>query len=243
MGCAACVCVGRGNQPYYGEEKAVKRNGLFLGTGLVVLAGVIWLSSGSQAQVSGQMALSAAPRIATLNFAVVSKNYKKFEIFSKEMEEVERPYREKAKELYEGLKKCEDYLREGKGTEEQRNQVQKNLVAYKRAIEDNNAEAAKVINARRNEKLVQLYHEIQDAAARYARANGIQIVFQYAEPTAEPEIYAPGNILRKLQASGNGSMTPLYIADGIDITQQVVNLLNTPFTAASSSGAAGSGGH
>jgi Skp family chaperone for outer membrane proteins len=205
-----------------------------LGTA-VVLTNYLWAQG-----PGGQAGLAQPPtKVATLNIAAVTKGYKKFDLFVKEMQDLERPFTDQAKTIAERYKQWEDALR-GATTDQKRDEAQKNLVTLKRMMEDNQAAAVKAVGARRNEKLVQLFQEIQDAAGRYAKSNGIMVVLQYYEPLNSTEIFTPVNIDRKLKSSGAGAYTPLYIADGVDISQQVVNILNGPFEAASA--APGGGG-
>jgi Skp family chaperone for outer membrane proteins len=221
----------------------VKRMLLFV-LAVLGLGAAAWLGNQLLAQAPGQAAGVTGPtRIATINLAVVLKGYKKFELFNKEMRTLAEPYEKKAKEAAEALKKCKDFLDEGKGTEQQREQTRQNGIAWKRILEDNNAAAAKVLVPRQNEKLVQLYREIQDATSKYAVSNGIRLVLQFEEPAgSDAEVYTPLNVARKMKASTMGAYVPLYQAPGMDISQAVLDLLNAPYVATTTA-APGSGTH
>jgi Skp family chaperone for outer membrane proteins len=171
-------------------------------------------------------------RVATVNMLVVMKGYKKFDIFRQEMETLAKPYKDEAKKLGDMYKGWKAVAEDPKKTEKERTDAQEYLVRLKRQMEDNSAQASKILGAREDEKVVQIYREIQDAVKRYALSNGIHVVMQYTEMTSEPEIYTAANIKRKLQSAQVGACTPMYIADGVDISQAVVSMLNTPFTAA-----------
>jgi Skp family chaperone for outer membrane proteins len=182
-------------------------------------------------------------KVATINMLVVMKGYKKFDIFRVEMEKLAQPYKDENKKLQDMFKGWKSVAEDPKKSDKEREDAQKYLVQLKRQIEDNSANASKLLGAREDEKVVQIYHEIQDAVKRYALSNGIHVVLQYTEMTSEPEIYTAANIKRKLQSAQVGACTPMYVADGVDISQAVVSMLNTPFTAAAPAApAAGPGG-
>jgi Skp family chaperone for outer membrane proteins len=210
----------------------VKRN-LSIIVGVAVLGATAWLANQLLAQQPGAAQPAALPqqtKVATINMAVVTKGYKKFEVFMKELDDLERPYRDKAQNYAKLYKQWQDVLQNPQTVEAKRDEAQKNLLTLKRLIEDNNADASKAIGSRRNEKLVQIYQEIHDAVSRYAASNGIHIVMQYIDPVSQPDVFSPQNIDRKLKSAGAGAFAPIYIANGLDISQAVVNLLNGPIS-------------
>jgi Skp family chaperone for outer membrane proteins len=203
-------------------------------------AGPAW-AQGPQAAVPQQC------RVATLNMVVVMKGYKKFDMFRAEMDAKAKPYRDKAKELADMYKGWQAVAQDAKKSAKEREDAENYLKQLKRQIEDNGATATKILGTLEDERVVQFYREIQDAVAAYARPNGIHLVLQYTELVSEPDIYSPPNIKRKLQSGQVGACTPMYIADGLDISQAVVTLLNSKFqtngTPTAAAPAAGPGGH
>jgi Skp family chaperone for outer membrane proteins len=210
---------------------------------VAVLGATAWLTNHLLAQQPG-VAPAAMPqqtKVATINMAVVTKGYKKFEFFMKELDDLEKPYRDKAQNYAKLYKDWQAVLQNPNTPEAKRDEAQKNLLTLKRLIEDNNTDASKAIGSRRNEKLVQIYREIHDAVSRYAVSNGIHIVMQYIDPVTETDIFTPQNIDRKLKSAGAGAFAPMYLANGLDISQGVVNYLNGP-AAAAAAPRAGPGG-
>lgn len=195
-----------------------------------LLGAMLWPAQTVRAQPTA--ASASGGRVAIVNMLVITKDYKKFKIFAQEMETISEPFQKQAKLLAERAKLWEDQLRKPECSEKDREEGQKALLQLKHLSEDNNAAAAKAIGSRRNEKLVQLYREIQDATQRYAVQNGIALVLQYTEPVTEADVYAPANINRKLQSSGAGAIVPMHVGDGVDITQDVLRRLNAPYDAA-----------
>jgi Skp family chaperone for outer membrane proteins len=209
-------------------------------------AGPAW-AQGPQGAPGQQAAAPLSCRVATVNMVVVMKGYKKFDVFRTEMDAKAKPYRDKDKELKDMYKGWQAVAQDAKKSAKEREDAENYLKTLKRQIEDNGANATKVLSALEDDKVVQLYHEIQDAVASYARPNGIHLVLQYTELVSEPDIYSPPNIKRKLQSGQVGACTPMYIADGMDISQAIVTLLNSKFqtggTPTAAAPAAGPGGH
>jgi Skp family chaperone for outer membrane proteins len=197
-----------------------------------LLGNQLWAQTGATPG-SPAVAMPAQTKVAMINMAVIIKGYKKYEVFTKEMEEAEKPFREQAEKLAKLYKDWQAVLQNPKSDDKQHEDAQKYLVTLKRQLEDNNAAATKALGARRNEKLVQIYREIQDAVSRYARSTGIHIVYQYMDGIAETDIFTPANIERKMKSAAAGAIAPIYIADGLDISQEIVRVLNTPFSAVS----------
>ncbi len=58
-------------------------------------------------------------------------------------------------------------------------------------------------------------------------AHGFDLVVHYNDvPADSAEFFSPVNVSRKIQA---GAFIPLYIAPGMDITQEVVTALNETY--------------
>jgi Skp family chaperone for outer membrane proteins len=198
------------------------------------------LGSGSRARAQGAtqpgaasaavMAMPQQTKVATLNLLAVMKGYKKVEIMNRELIELQDPFQTKGKELMKNYQGWKAVAEDPKKADSDREQAQKYMLTLKRQLEDLNAAMEKAVRGRQEEKLVQVYREIHDAVKAYAQAQGIHVVFQYHDGLDPAEIFNPRNIQRKLQGSGAaGAFVPLYIADGVDISQAVVSMLNSRF--------------
>jgi Skp family chaperone for outer membrane proteins len=75
--------------------------------------------------------------------------------------------------------------------------------------------------------LIVLFKEIQEACQRVAMAQGYDLVLHYNDATTSQEYWSAMNIARKLQA---GACMPLHYGPGVEITNEVVNALNSAFT-------------
>ena len=90
----------------------------------------------------------------------------------------------------------------------------------------------KALHGKQDQMLVQIYREIHDAVKAYSQANGIHVVLQYSDSLDPSEFFMSANIQRKFKGSMAGAYVPLYIADGVDISQAVVTMLNNNIPAA-----------
>jgi hypothetical protein len=109
-------------------------------------------------------------------------------------------------------------------------EARKNVTAYKRYLEDLVVERNKVLVKRGEEQAVQVYREISEAIQRFAVSNGIGLVLQYYEPTETEDLWSSRNIRRKLHECSNaGACAPIFIGQGLDVSNQVLGILNSKF--------------
>jgi Skp family chaperone for outer membrane proteins len=200
-----------------------------------VLAALLMLGAAPAACAQGT-GHSAAPsmggvRVAMVNMYVIMKGYKKVEMYNEEMKTLVKPYTEEMKKLQKNYKGWLDISQDKNKPQKDRDEATKYALEYEHQIKVLNAEWNKKIVAREDQTVVQLYREIEDAIARYAKSNGIHLVFQYFEPLDVQ--YSPKNIGRKVTGVTNfAAVGPIYIADGLDISNAVVGVLNSQYPAA-----------
>jgi Skp family chaperone for outer membrane proteins len=207
----------------------VKRTVVIL-AGVTALCMVAYLGSRLAAEPPGGTspktgAPAAAPqpvtKVAVLNLSYVIKNYAKWKTF-------QETYKSKL-ESYDGeLKKLKDQF-ELKQKEVQKadagmkEQLEKQMRDLQRAMQDKTEEGKKVLADMEAKQFSTIYNDVQDMAKRYALNRGIEMVMHYNDGTTEAEVNAPMNIGRKM---GQGACFPLYMAPGIDISQDVLRYLN-----------------
>jgi Skp family chaperone for outer membrane proteins len=185
---------------------------------------VAYFGGGGAAQ--GQTGSGGVGKVATVNLYVIMKNYKKVEMYKKELETLEKPYVDKLTEL---KKLHDDWVKWAKENpnvaEAKKQEAQNNIVGLKRQIEDKQSEAQKVISKRAQEQIVEVYKAIELGIKQHAGPNGITLVLHYMEPVGQE--YTPMNIDRKVNNCGNaGACFPVYMGPGVDISEAVVRLLN-----------------
>jgi len=171
---------------------------------------------------------SGGTRVATVNLYVVMKNFKKAETFKKELETLDEPFVADLKKLKKSYDEWVKYAQTPGLEQKKKDDAGAVLVGLKRQIEDKKAEEEKVIMKRAEEQIVQIYKDIEIGVQKYAASNGISMVLTYLEPTGSGQEYAPGNIDRKMQRPGSvGACSPIFIGPGVDISEQVIAVLNS----------------
>jgi Skp family chaperone for outer membrane proteins len=212
----------------------VKRKATVVAAALATLGVAVYLGSRLWAQAPAAPAQAPAQtRIALVNTLHVVKSYGKFKAFDEEMRRLAKPFEDRDKQLKDNLKQWQDALQNPALDQATRDKAEKEIKERKRQVEDNALEAKKVLGKRHDEGFVQLYREVEDAVKRYAVSNGYHIVLQFDERTNPADVHSMPNIQRKLQGCvSTGCCLPLYIAPGLDITQNVITTLNGAAAAA-----------
>lgn len=192
---------------------------LFLLLGTLVLVGRSWSEP--------RAAPGSRNRIALINLALVYKDYARAIEFGQETKAMLKPYEEKLKDLKEQVDAHKKALQKKDLADDIRNQHETNLKTRQKEWENLSNEAKNKF-ARKNEEQVPIvYKDAMDAAQRYARAHDIDLVLHYNDlPADSPEYLGFANISRKIQ---NGACTPLYQADGMDITKEILASLNETY--------------
>ncbi len=93
----------------------------------------------------------------------------------------------------------------------------------KRKIEDNNTEAKLVLGKKSDDQMKILYMDVLEAAQRYAISHEFDMVLHYNDAVTKEDYFSAMNIARKVQT---GALMPLYAAPGMDISTEVVHMLN-----------------
>jgi Skp family chaperone for outer membrane proteins len=206
-----------------------------LATGMMVLSGAIYLGSTLFAQQGSpppaqQPAAVPAPqtKIALINLNYVVKNYAKFIAFQGQMKEALTVYQEKDKQIATQMEAKTKELQAPSLPQAAKDKLDVELMNLKHAREDNSAAGKKVLADKSDAGMVTLYIEVANAAKLYATARGIELVMHYNDALDQSEMWSAPNIARKLQA---GACIPLYFQPGMDISTQVVQMLNQSYQA------------
>src|SRR5436190_18260717 len=120
-------------------------------------------------------------------------------------------------------------------TQPQREQMEKDIVAFNRQLQDLDGEARKTITAKQSSIAVQIFKEIETVVDAVAKTNNFDLVLSYPDSTTKDEMYVPDNVVRKLASQG---AIPLYYKPHIDLTAAVITTLNASFPAPGSTPAA-----
>jgi Skp family chaperone for outer membrane proteins len=227
----------------------VKKTVLTAG-GLIALGVLCYVSRswGQQTTPAGQARPSqaaAAPktRIALLNFTYVIKNYEKYKNFQKDIQAKIEPFHKKDTELrrqLEELRKKAEAVKTAQPAE--REALEREGKEIQRKLEDNAAEVKAELGKKSDDEMKILFTDVFDAARRYAAAHEFELVLHYNDAVTPEDFMSPQNIARKLNT---GALMPLYAAPGMDISREVVDMLNynlRPSTPQGGAPAQGAGG-
>jgi Skp family chaperone for outer membrane proteins len=205
---------------------------------IVLVAGLAALTAayfGSHllAQTPGQSA-PAVTKVGVVNIGSVFMKYEKAKIFKAETEQILKPFRDEGEKLKKYILDWQSALQNPKSqlTEEQRKQGERTIIDCKRRLEDLDREARTKVGKRNEEQIVQLYKEINEAVKGTAAAQGFHLIFGYGEPM-DGDLLSFMNISRKMQAMDMGSIIPMHITGGLDISDSVVSNLNRGYQPAS----------
>ncbi|HWG46032.1 MAG TPA: OmpH family outer membrane protein [Gemmataceae bacterium] len=192
--------------------------------GVLCYAGSIW----AQAQQAGSPAPAAAAprtRIALLNLTFVIKNYQKYTHFQDEIKRAVAPFQGKMVELQKRAEelhaKSEAAIKAGQPMP--REEYERQMTELKRKKEDIDAEAKLAIGKKNDDEMKVLYLDVVQAAQGYAQSRDFDLVLHYNDATTSEEYVSVQNIARKLNS---GALMPLYAGAGMDISKEVVALLN-----------------
>jgi Skp family chaperone for outer membrane proteins len=161
-------------------------------------------------------------RIAVINLTYVIKKYDKFLTFQAELKEATVPFQTTDTRLKEEL---EALRKEGAATTdaERREEIEQKGKEIQRQIEDNKATAQKALKKKQEEQLRILYMDVKTEAEKVAVARGFEMVLHFNDEMTSKDSWSAQCIVRKMQT---GALMPMYAAPGIDISKEVVTLLN-----------------
>jgi Skp family chaperone for outer membrane proteins len=225
------------------ENRTVKKAVLTAGTFLVL--GVLWyvgpLSGQTPSQPNSQAAATpeapARTRIAILNLTYVIKNYNKYKQFQEEIKTFIEPFQKKDGELrqkLEELKKQAAALPR-QGQPGQGEELERQGREIQRQLEDNAAEIKLKLNKRTDEEMKILFMDVAQATQSYASSHDFELVLHYNDAVTTEDFTSAQNIARKLNT---GALMPLYWKRSMDISMEVVSLLNYNISATSAPGGA-----
>lgn len=216
-------------------KKAVLAAGIFLALG------VLWYVSplsgqtpppANNPQAAPTQAAPARTRIAIMNLAYVIKNYDKYKRFQDEIKSILEPFQKKDTELRQ---KMEELQRAAaalprQGQQGHGEELEKQAREIKRQLEDNQAEFKLRLGKRSDDEMKIVFQDACLAAQSYARSHDFDMVLHYNDAVTPEDFLSPQTIARKLNTGG---LMPLYIQQNMDISQEVVKILNYNVSATS----------
>jgi Skp family chaperone for outer membrane proteins len=164
--------------------------------------------------------------VGTLNLTYVVKNYDKFKAFQEELKKAVEPYQTRDTALKNQGESLAKEAQKPGTTAEKRDQIEQQLKALQRQVEDNKNDAPKTLVKKQEDQLRILYMDVRRVVERYAQAHGFDMVLHYNDAVTEQDYWSAANIARKMQA---GALVPMYMAGGLDISANVVSTLNASY--------------
>ena len=195
-----------------------------IAAGMLVLGGAIYVSH----LMADPTAQPRPPqtKIALCNLSGVIKGYKKYQNFQAEIKGDIDKFQKKDKEYRDAMEQWAKSITTTSSAAD-KEKAEKAIRQYKGLMEENNAEAKNSLGKKSDEQMVILYKEVREMAQRYAASQGIELVLCYNDADEKSDaanFWSPANVARKMQA---GACMPLVVAPGMDITDALVQMLNT----------------
>ncbi len=199
-------------------------------SGLGVAAVLVGLYAGGEvapaaAQNKGSTA-AARTRVALLNIGEVFKNYKKFTKLRDELKAMDQKYVEMLKAKASRLEKMQEEYKTA--TAQKKEQIESEAKHIKFEMEDIKAKAGKEIGKLQEEQLTLIYREVDQVVRELARDHGFDLVFRYNEDWDKDTYWTAPKVMARL----NQPFWPMYYDSGLEITGQVVQLMNARLAAA-----------
>jgi Skp family chaperone for outer membrane proteins len=212
----------------------VKRKWIIATSGVAVAAALVYVGTLWAQQPAGSPAVPARPaaaprtKIALLNLTYVITYYEKYKTFKddikKQMQPLEDLVKSKQAEMEALRKEGTDPAKPA--TEQRKQEIEKQMREDQRMVEDATNEAKPRIIKQEQDEMVLLYKEVQAAAAHYALGHDFDVVLQYNDAIDPKDYMGPGNVERKM---GAGALIPLYYSSGMEISQDVLAMLNSNY--------------
>jgi Skp family chaperone for outer membrane proteins len=199
---------------------------------LAVLGSVIWIGgrSGVMPEARGEpTATGTKTRIATLNLKYVVTNYQRYKSF---LEENKNQYKQFEARIQGKTKVLEGYrtqLQDPKTDAATRENTEKQAKALQRELQDLAEEARQTLGKKEAEQLVLIYKEVYGAVHAFATSQGIDLVLHYSDGVNELEMNSAANIAQKMNQR---ACVPFYFGQNVDISVNVVQMLNARFPGA-----------
>jgi Skp family chaperone for outer membrane proteins len=168
-------------------------------------------------------------RIALVNLMQLVKGSTKVRSFMEVNKKYLQPLQDQAKKLVIQINGQTKELENKELSRDRRTELETQLTESKSKFDKLAEEAKAAFRKKNDEQLVIVYKEITETANRYARQHDFDMIFHYNDfPADTPDYFGLVNVTRKMQA---GAAMPLYIRDGVEITDELIAILNDAFRA------------
>ncbi len=198
-------------------------------SGLGVAAVLVGLYAGGEASAQNKATSAAArTRVAIVNIGEVFKNYKKFTKLREDLKQMDQKYVEMLKAKAARLEKLQEEYKAAQTTAQRKEQIESEAKHIKFEMDDIKAKAGKEIGKMQEEQLTMIYREVDSVVREIARAHDYDLVFRYNEDWDKDTYWTSAKVMARL----NQPFWPMYYDPSLEITSQVVTLMNQKFASA-----------
>ena len=106
---------------------------------------------------------------------------------------------------------------------QKKEELERKVRMLQREIEDNQTEAKAKLGKKTETSMKEMYRVVSEAVARFAKEHDYEIILHYNDAITAQDYSSLPNIQRKLSS---GALTPLAIKPGVDVSKDLVELLN-----------------
>lgn len=183
-------------------------------------------AAGALAQGTPPTAPTAAPMntgrdVAIFNMAKVQKEFKKWDVYTKELQTLRTNEAKKLAEIQTQIQSIKDQL--SKPETPQKDLLEKQGVALARTLQDLDIEVRKKIDKASTDYLSVLHDDIRRVVQAVAETNKFGVVMAYPDATTDEERKSPVYFDMKLRPSG---AMPFYVSPTCDMTETIIATLN-----------------
>jgi Skp family chaperone for outer membrane proteins len=171
----------------------------------------------------------AATKVGVVNVGTVFSKYEKALAYKEELQKTIAPFKAKAEVWRKEMIQYKELLDKKDFKQFTKEGLEKGIIDRQRALEDMDKEVRKLIGAQQEDHLVQLWKEVTGHIRAYGASRGFHVLLGYGDPLDAKDLETFPNINRKMQGMDLGGVCPLYIAPGLDISEDIVLSLNTAY--------------
>ena len=205
--------------------------------GVVTLGLALYVGGRLTADPGAPAEAGPAPtmKVRLVNLQYVIKNYKRTEALRNEHAEVFKQYDAQIKQLKDTIEGRQKQLTDP-NLADKRDAIEKEIKRLQREMQDKTEEARAALDKKQGDLIVLVYKEVDQAVHDFARSANIELVLHYNDAVLESDRNSAANIARKMSA---GACMPMYMLPTLDISQEIVNVLNNKYPATTSAPAGG----
>jgi Skp family chaperone for outer membrane proteins len=164
-------------------------------------------------------------RIGLINMTRALKGSKRFQAMRADLDQRRTQVLQRAETINKEIRARQADCEDPATSPIRRDEHAGRLRQLRRELEDEQDVARTQMTRINGEAVTAMYRAVEDAANRVARLKGLELVMFYTDAVTEADFYSPASLERKL--SQPGALIPMIAAPGMDITEVVIEALNT----------------